>query len=85
LNGTAPSLPSWFRVQGPQDGLSEPHTAHGESSIHGWLAMKERNITHTQPKHPMRRGRAAGNKNVANWREMKQSRTAGSPAQLPKA
>ena len=47
--------------------------------------MKERNITHTQPKHPMRRGRAAGNKNVANWREMKQSRTAGSPAQLPKA
>ena len=59
--------------------------AHGESSIHGWLAMKERNITHTQPKHPMRRGRAAGNKNVANWREMKQSRTAGSPAQLPKA
>ena len=34
LHGSAPSLPSWLRAQGPCDGLPEPHTAHGGPSIH---------------------------------------------------
>ena len=34
LDGSAPSLPSWLRTQGPCDGLSEPHIAHAGSSAH---------------------------------------------------
>ena len=44
-DGTAPSLPSWFRTQGLQGGLSEPYTAHGGPSIHG-LPCHKGNITH---------------------------------------
>ena len=64
-------------------GLSEPYTAHGGPSIHGSPAMKE--TSHMHPKHPVWRGRAAGNENVASWKERRQSRPAGSSAQLPKA
>ena len=42
LDGSAPSLTSWLRAQGPCDGLSEPHTAHGGSSIYT-------NIAHSSP------------------------------------
>ena len=34
MDGTVASLPSWFRPQGPHDGLSESYTAHGWPSIH---------------------------------------------------
>ena len=34
MDGTAASLPSWFRPQGPHDGLAEPYATHGGPSIH---------------------------------------------------
>ena len=60
------------------------HTQHmvdPQYMVH--LATKE--TSHMQPKHPMWRGRAAGNKNMASWKERRQSRPAGSSAQLSKA
>ena len=60
------------------------HTQHMvDPQYMAHLATKE--TSHMQPKHPMWRGRAAGNKNMASWKERRQSRPAGSPAQLPKA
>ena len=73
-----PPWPHGLEYRGQGMGLSEPHTRHMvDPQYTARPAMKE--TSHTQPKHPKRSGTAA------SWRERRQRRTAGSPAQLPKA
>lgn len=53
-----------------------------------WWTLKTRlgfatnETSHTQPKHPVRKGKAAGNKSITTWRDRRQSRAAGPLAQL---
>ena len=74
-------LPPWphgSEYRGHGMGLSEPHTRHMvDPQYAARPATKE--TSHTHPKHPKRSSTAA------SWREKRQRRAAGSPAQLPKA
>ena len=73
-----PPWPHGLEYRGQGMGLSEPHTRHMvDPQYTARPAMKE--TSHTRPKHPKRSSTAA------SWRERRQRRTAGSPAQLPKA